>query len=82
MLGKHIENWYTKVSHIINDNTNKIQEPITNNLALMPLVPKGSEEYVVRGDGPCLLRKTAAHMAGNEDEGLQLKRDLNTHFFK
>ena len=48
----------------------------------MPLVPKGSEEYVVRGDGPCLLRKTAAHMAGNEDEGLQLKRDLNTHFFK
>ena len=47
--------------------------------SVLPLVPKDSEEYVVRGDGPCLLRTTAAHTAGDEDEGPQIARNLNTH---
>ena len=36
-------------------------------------------EYVVKGDGPCLLRTTAAHLEGDEDKGIELARDLNTH---
>ena len=47
--------------------------------AVMSLVEKGSLEYVVTGDGPCLLRTTAAHTEGGEEGGPQLGRDLNTH---
>ena len=36
-------------------------------------------EYVVKGDGPCLLRTTAAHLEGDEYKGIELARDLNTH---
>ena len=38
-----------------------------------------SEEYVVKGDGPCLLRTTAAHTEGDEERGPSMGRDLNTH---
>ena len=44
-----------------------------------PLVEKGSMEYIVKGDGPCLLRTTAAHVVGDANEGPKLARDLNTH---
>ena len=44
-----------------------------------PLVNKNDEEYVVKGDGPCLLRTVAAHISGYEHEGLQYARNLNTH---
>ena len=44
-----------------------------------PLVKPNDEEYVVKGDGPCLLRTAAAHIGGDENGGLQLARDLNTH---
>ena len=47
--------------------------------SVKPLVEVGSEEYVVKGDGPCLLRTTAAHTMGDENEGPQLARDKNTH---
>ena len=43
------------------------------------LVEEKSEEYVVKGDGPCLLRTAAAHMEGNEENGPSLARDRNTH---
>ena len=43
------------------------------------IVEEGSEEYVVRGDGPCLLRTAGAHLFGDENEGPQMARDLNTH---
>ena len=38
-----------------------------------------SWEYVVKGDGPCLIRTTAAHTVGDQDHFEQLARDLNTH---
>ena len=38
-----------------------------------------SFEYIVTGDGPCLIRTTAAHTKGDQDEFEQLARDLNTH---
>ena len=38
-----------------------------------------SEEYVVKGDGPCLLRTTAAHIFGDENEGVNMARNLNKH---
>ena len=38
-----------------------------------------SKEYVVKGDGPCFLRTAAAHTLGDENNGLGLSRDLNTH---
>ena len=44
-----------------------------------PLVNKNYEEYLVKGDGPCLLRTLAAHTGGHENGGLQAARDLNTH---
>ena len=40
---------------------------------------ENSKEFVVKGDGPCFLQTTAAHIFGDEDEGPQLARDLNTH---
>ena len=43
------------------------------------LVEEKSEEYVVKGDGPCLLRTAASHMEGDEEKGPIMARDLNTH---
>ena len=43
------------------------------------LVEEGSKEYVVKGDGPCFLRTTSAHILGDEKDGPKLARDLNTH---
>ena len=34
---------------------------------------------MVKGDGLCLLRTTAMHVMGDENEGPQLARDLDTH---
>ena len=47
--------------------------------SVKPLVEEGSQEYLVKGDGPCFLRTTAAHVVGDQREGPQLARDLNTH---
>ena len=38
-----------------------------------------NREYIVKGDGPCLLRTTAAHIEGDEDKGIEMARNLNTH---
>ena len=46
---------------------------------MKPYVGKGSEEYVVKGDGPCLHRTTAAHITGDEEDGPQKARNLNKH---
>ena len=46
---------------------------------MKPLVEENSKEFVVKGDGPCFLRTTAAHIYGDEEEWTQLARDLNTH---
>ena len=43
------------------------------------MVEDKSEEYVVKGDGPCLLRTTAAHNYGNENEGVNMAQMLNKH---
>ena len=43
------------------------------------LVEEESEEYVVKGDGSCLLRTAASHVLGDEDQGPQMARDLNSH---
>ena len=45
-----------------------------------PLVAVGSKEYVIKGDGPCLLRTTAAHIPGDQDEGPNLPGTL-THIY-
>ena len=88
MLRKHIQSGHIEVSQIIIEDTIKKQEHTQNKrdpkLRDLPpivkhLVPEGSEEYIVKGDGPCLLRTTAAHTTGDENEGPQLARDLNTH---
>ena len=34
-----------------------------------------SQEYVVKGDGPCLYRTAAAHTLGDEEEGPGLARN-------
>ena len=47
--------------------------------SVKPLVEEGSQEFVVKGDGPCFLRTTPAHIAGDEKNGPELARDLNTH---
>ena len=47
--------------------------------SVKPLVEEGSKEFIVKGDGPCFLRTTAAHTAGDEKSGPELARDLNTH---
>ena len=41
-----------------------------------PMVGKSSQEYVVSGDGPCLLRTTAANLFGDHEGGPHLARDL------
>ena len=46
---------------------------------IKPLVEEKSMEFVVKGDGPCFIRTTGAHIFGDEDEAPQLARDLNTH---
>ena len=43
------------------------------------LIEEPSFEYVITGDGPCLIRTTAAHIKGDQDDFVQLARDLNTH---
>ena len=43
------------------------------------MVEANSQEYVVKGDGPCFCRTTAAHVYGDEEKGIELARDLNTH---
>ena len=48
-------------------------------VSVKSLVEDKSEEYVVKGDGPCLLRTAAAHIEGNEDNGPIMGRNLNTH---
>ena len=47
--------------------------------SVKPLVEDGSQEYIVQGDGPCFLRTTAAHVMGDQRDGPQIARDLNTH---
>ena len=44
-----------------------------------PLVEKDSEEYMVKGDGMCLISTTAVHIAGDENEAKQVARDIITH---
>ena len=46
---------------------------------IKPLVEEKSMEFFVKGDGPCFIRTTGAHIFGDEDEAPQLARDLNTH---
>ena len=88
MLRKHIDSGHIEVSQIIVDDTVKKQEHVQKkrdpNLRelpeiVKPLVKKGSEEYIVKGDGSCMVRTTAANITGDEDNGPQLGRDLNTH---
>ena len=57
------------------------QDPALRELPLCvkPLVEENSKEFLVKGDGPCFLRTTAAHLYGDEEEWAQLARDLNTH---
>ena len=43
------------------------------------IVGNERKEYMVKGDGPCLLRTTAAHTEGDEDKGIEWARNLNTH---
>ena len=56
-------------------------DPNLRNLpvSVKPLVEADSQEYVVKGDGPCFARTTAAHVYGDEDKGIELAMDLNTH---
>ena len=63
------------------DLNKRKQDPCPRELPdrVKPLVEINSKEFVVKGDGPCLLRTTAAHVFGDPDEGPQLARDLNTH---
>ena len=63
----------TKVPSIKDPNLRELPADVK------PLVEKDSKEFIVTGDGPCLLRTTAAHMYGDEEEWPQLARDLNTH---
>ena len=64
-----------------NLSAEKTKDPNLRKLpfSIQSIVEEGSEEYIVKGDGPCLLRTTAAHIYGDENEGPQLARDLNTH---
>ena len=43
------------------------------------MVEENSQEYVVKGDGPCLYRIAAANTLGDEEEGPGLARNSNTH---
>ena len=43
------------------------------------LLEEKSFEYVVTGDGPCLIRTSAAHTNLDQEEFVQQARDLNTH---
>lgn len=71
----------TKGNHEVEADDEKSCDPDIRALPICvgAIVEKKSKEYVVKGDGPCLLRATAAHIAGNEEEGPNLARDLNTH---
>ena len=63
------------------ESIRKNQDPNLRELpmAVKPFVEEASKEFVVKGDGPCLLRTTAAHVYGDEAEWPQIARDLNTH---
>ena len=43
------------------------------------MVEENSQEYVVKGDGPCLYRIATTHTLGDEEEGPGLARNSNTH---
>ena len=73
-----------KREEVLKEVKEPVKKPCDPNLrelpsVIRPLVKKGSEEYMVKGDGPCLLRTVAVYTTGDEDEGPQLARDLNTH---
>ena len=59
----------------------KKRKPITRDLptSVRDIVEEKSREYVVIGDGSCLLRATAVHTKGDETKGPQLAIELNTH---
>ena len=83
---KRESNTKEESNEVINNPTENLSAEKTKdpNLRKLPfsiqsIVEEGSEEYIVKGDGPCLLRTTAAHIYGDENEGPQLARDLNTH---
>ena len=87
-LKKHIQSGHIEVSLIIVEDTvmnqkpsEKKRDPKIRELPeiVKPLVEKDSEEYMVKGDGMCLISTTAVHIAGDENEAKQLARDLNTH---
>ena len=42
-------------------------------------IEEDSYKYGGNGDGPCLIRKTSAHIQGDPDKFEQIARDLNTH---
>ena len=66
---------------VSNRKLDRKQDPNLRELPdiVKPLVNKNNEDYVVKGDGPCLLRTVSAHISGDEHEGLQYARNLNTH---
>ena len=66
---------------VVDDKEEKKKTTIIRDLptSVQAIVEENSREFVVKGDGPCLLRVTAAHISGDEEEGPQLARDLNTH---
>ena len=65
----------------IKENENVKTDPNLRDLPVevKQIIGDDSKEYMVKGDGPCLLRTTAAHIEGDEDKGIELARDLNTH---
>ena len=56
----------------------KIREQDTNIKELPEsvkhMVEEGSKEFIVKGDGPCFLRTTAAHIMGDAHKGPELAR--------